>query len=65
MKFGKILSAAALLLNSNLSFAEEVPQAVIDLADSLMPLGKEVVLVNAVKAQNAQGKSLDSNQNIR
>lgn len=39
MKFGKILSAAALLLSSNLSFAEEVPKAVIDLADSLMPLG--------------------------
>jgi len=36
MKFGKILSAAALLLSSNLSFAEEVPKAVIDLADSLM-----------------------------
>jgi len=27
MKFGKILSAAALLLSSNLSFAEEVPQS--------------------------------------
>lgn len=60
MKFANILSAAALLLSSNLSFAEEVPQAVIDLADSLMPLGREVVLVDAVKAQNAQGKSLDS-----
>ncbi|MDR6963776.1 cache domain-containing protein [Shewanella putrefaciens] len=60
MKLAKILSAAALVLSSNFSFAEEVPQAVIDLADSLMPLGREVVLVNAVKAQNAQGKSLES-----
>ena len=31
------------MLSSNLSFAEEVPQAVIDSADSLMPLGKEEV----------------------
>lgn len=60
MKLAKILSAAALVLSSNFSFAEEVPQAVIDLADSLMPLGREVVLVNAVKAQNAQDKSLES-----
>lgn len=60
MKLGKIISAALLVLSSQISFAEEVPQAVIDFAKTLMPLGKEPIIVDAVKVQNAQGKSLDA-----
>lgn len=60
MKLGKIVSTALLVFISHMSFAEEVPQEVIDLTNTLMPLGREPVLVTAVKAQNTQGKSLDS-----
>jgi len=48
MKLGKIVSAALLVFISHMSFAEEVPQEVIDLTNTLMPLGREPVLVTAV-----------------
>ena len=40
--------------------AEKAPQKVIDLANSkLVKLGSDPVIVEAVKAQNAEGKTLD------
>ena len=40
--------------------AEKAPQEVIDLANSkLVKLGSDPVIVEAVKAQNAEGKTLD------
>ena len=41
------------------SAAEKAPQQVLDLADStLVKLGEDAVIVKAVKAQNAKGKTL-------
>ena len=49
----------ALLITINLSFAEAAPQNVIDLANSkLAAIGTDAVLVDAVKAENAKGKSM-------
>lgn len=43
-----------------LGYAEQAPQKVKDLANGkLADLGKEAVIVEAVKAENAKGKSLD------
>jgi hypothetical protein len=40
--------------------AEKAPQKVIDLANSkLVHLGTELIIVNAVKAENAKGKTLN------
>jgi hypothetical protein len=49
-----------LVISINLSFAEPPSQALIDLANGkLAEIGKDPVIVAAVKAANAQGKSLD------
>ena len=40
--------------------AENAPQKVYDLADQLAEIGKDPVIVKAVKAENARGKSLAS-----
>ena len=48
-----------LLVTISLSFAEAAPQSVVDLANSkLAALGSDPVLVDAVKAENAKGKSM-------
>ena len=48
-----------LLLSVSLSFAEAAPQAVVDLANSTFAaIGSDPVLVDAVKAENAKGKSM-------
>jgi hypothetical protein len=48
-----------LLVTISLSFAEAAPQSVVDLANSkLAAYGTDPVLVDAVKAENAKGKSM-------
>ncbi len=48
-----------LLVTISLSFAEAAPQQVIDLANAkLAAIGTDAVLVDAVKAENAKGKSM-------
>lgn len=43
-----------------MSFAEEAPQNVVDLANGkLADMGRESAIVDAVKAENAKGKTLD------
>jgi len=48
-----------LLVSVSLSFAEAAPQAVKDLANAkLAAIGTDPVLVDAVKAENAKGKTM-------
>jgi hypothetical protein len=48
-----------LLVTISISFAEAAPQSVIDLANAkLAAFGTDAVLVDAVKAENAKGKSM-------
>ncbi len=57
--FGMV-GLAALGLAGNLSAAEKAPQKVVDLAGSeLAKLGSDPVIVEAVKVENAKGKTLD------
>ena len=56
-----ILTCLFLMLGTFIALAgEKAPQKVIDLADSvLVKLGTDQVIVEAVKAENSKGKSLD------
>ena len=55
-----IVAVMFLIVGSTLVFAEKAPQKVIDLANSkLAGLGTDPVIVKAVKAENAKGKSLE------
>lgn len=61
----KILGCAllVLVLTAGMAFAEQAPQRVYDLAEgTLAALGSDPIIVEAVKAQNAKGMSLDSIQ---
>ena len=54
------IATVALLFTCGIATAEEAPQKVIDLANTtLAELGTEPVIVAAVKAENAKGKTLD------
>ena len=45
---------------SNLSAAEKAPQKVIDLANSVLAsIGTDPIIIDAVKAENTKGKTLD------
>lgn len=58
--FFTALSGLLLLSFVSLAFAEEAPQKIKDLAQSkLAAFGKAQVIVDAVKAENATGKTLD------
>jgi hypothetical protein len=47
------------------AFAEKAPQEVVDMADSkLAEIGKEPVIIAAVKAANGKRKSLSSIQDL-
>lgn len=55
-----VLSSVLLLSLVSLGFAEEAPQKIKDLAQTkLVAYGKNQVIVDAVKAENAKGKTLD------
>ena len=55
-----IISVIFFLCCVSFAFAEEAPQKIKDLAQTkLAAVGKEPVIVAAVKAENAKGKSLD------
>ena len=55
-----LLVGLFLVMGSNISFAEKAPQKVIELANGeLSKVGTDPVIVNAVKAENAKGKTLD------
>ena len=56
-----VLTCLFLMLGAFVAFAgEKAPQKVIDLANSvLVKLGTDPVIVEAVKAENSKGKSLD------
>ncbi len=54
-----VLTGCLLLSFASLGFAEEAPQKIKDLAQSkLAAYGKDPVIVAAVKAENAKGKTL-------
>ncbi len=54
-----------LFLISLTAGAEEAPQKIVDLANnSLAPAGSDAVIVDAVKAENAKGKTLESIKEI-
>lgn len=59
---GTSILAAALPFTSFTVMAEEVPESVKKLAPSLTAWGMDSVLIDAVKAQNAKGMTLDSIQ---
>jgi hypothetical protein len=49
-----------LVAGFNVAYAEKAPQKVIDLANGeLAKVGTDPVIVNAVKAENGKGKTLD------
>ncbi|CAB1063173.1 FIG01058713: hypothetical protein [Olavius sp. associated proteobacterium Delta 1] len=55
-----LLVGLFLIMGSNIAFAEKAPQKVIDLANGkLSKVGTDPVVINAVKAENAKGKTLD------
>jgi hypothetical protein len=68
MKKGLILTLIIMFLvvgTRMIWAAEKAPQKVIDLANSkLVHLGTELIIVNAVKAENAKGKTLDQIKEI-
>lgn len=59
MSFINRLLIVVCVLFSTLSFAEEVPQEVLDMVPDMQAWGSDPVLVAAVKEQNAKGMSLD------
>ena len=63
MKKGSVFLTIALILvvGSTLAYAgEKAPQKIVDLAHStLVKFGTDAVIVEAVKAENAKGKTLD------
>jgi len=55
-----LLAGLFLVMGCNLAFAEKAPQKVIDLANGkLAKVGSDPVIVTAVNAENAKGKTLD------
>jgi len=55
-----ILAGLFLVAGVNLALAEKAPQKVVDLANGeLAKVGADPVIVEAVKAENAKGKTLD------
>jgi hypothetical protein len=58
-KFISLVIGVAALCVASLVQAEEVPESVVRLASTLKGWGENPVLVAAVKAQNAQGQTLD------
>ncbi len=65
-KINIIMIAAIFAVTMNgIAFAEKAPQKVFDLATSkLTEIGKEPVIIKAVKAANAERKSLSSIQEL-
>jgi len=65
-KINIIMIAAIFAVTMNgIAFAEEAPEKVFDLAKSkLTEIGKELVIIKAVKAANAERKSLSSIQEL-
>ncbi len=56
-----LLGLTVLILSLTPAWAEKAPQKVIDLANSdLVALGMDAMIVEAVKAENAKGKTLDA-----
>ncbi|MBN1141438.1 MAG: cache domain-containing protein [Deltaproteobacteria bacterium] len=52
-------SVATLLLGTNVTWAEPAPKALVDLANTkLAQIGTDPVIIAAVKAENAKGKTL-------
>lgn len=60
MNMMKQLATIFVLFWSVFSFAEEVPQEVYDLAETMKPLGSDPTVIAAVRAQNAEGLTLDT-----
>lgn len=62
--FALIIAGVFILVASGAVFAgEKAPQAVVDLANStLVKLGEDPVIIEAVKAENAKGKTLEQIQ---
>ena len=55
-----IVAGLFLVAGFNIAFAEKAPQKVIDLANGeLAKVGTDPVIIKAVKAENAKGKTLD------
>jgi sensor histidine kinase regulating citrate/malate metabolism len=55
-----VLSALLIMATISVGWAEEAPQKIKDLAQNqLAAVGKEPVIVEAVKAENAKGKTLE------
>ncbi len=60
MKTSPIVFALVLLMGCSVAYAEKAPQKVVDLANTtLSAYGSDPVIVDAVKAENAKGKTLD------
>ena len=59
-KIVTMIVAMIFILSCGVAMAEEAPQKVKDLANSaLAKLGTDPIIVSAVKAENAKGKTLD------
>lgn len=55
-----LMTVVTLLTSAAMALAEEAPQKIKDLAQTkLAAIGKEPVIIAAVKAENAKGKTLD------
>jgi hypothetical protein len=54
-----LLSGLLLFCTFSAALAEEAPQKIKDMAQKLAAYGKEPIIVAAVKAENAKGKTLD------
>ncbi len=55
-----ILITLIVMLGSNIACAEEAPKKVVELANTaLAAMGKDPIIVNAVKAENAKAKTMD------
>lgn len=59
MKKLKFIAVSTILLFASFCFAEEAPESVKKLVPDLKAWGENPVIVNAVKAQNAKGMTLE------
>lgn len=60
-----IIAVVLVAMMGGIALAEKAPQAVVDLGNSkLAEMGKEPVIIKAVKAANAERKSLSSIQKL-
>jgi hypothetical protein len=60
MKKAAVIIILATILGFGTAYAEKAPQKVLDLANTTMAaFGTDPIIVNAVKAENAKGKTLD------